>query len=371
MDISNILEEPLIVDFEDSVSKVASRMLKERRHEALVTKEGSYEGIVLVSDIVKKNIQNPEKTKIGPFVRNVETVFPETSIQDAINEILINNFKSLPVNAYKDNRMFIVTKKGLISAMKNDPAIKDKSASDVMFYPYCISKDDTTDTVKSIIRDMGVYTVPVIDENGRVEGIIDPLDLLNITVRGEEKLGGSEVLREKKKRLKKVLSSFFMEKNFPKVSPETQLRKVVELLASSETHVVIVEKAGKLVGMITPKDVLKLFGGQKEGVFVTISGMQEEDGFIKSVVDEEVSNEVKKLAKIVPIQYLAINVKKHKKDGKRIKYSIKARLITYKGAYFAHDFSWDITKAIRGMLHRLEKEMTRKEEKKGMRLKGR
>ena len=132
MDISNLLEKPMIVSFDDSVSKVASRMIRERRHEALVLKGDSFEGIILTNDMVKRNIPNPENTKIAAFVRNVEIFFPETTTEDAINEILINDFKSLPVKSADSKDLFIVTKIALMNNLRNESIIKKRVAKIVV-----------------------------------------------------------------------------------------------------------------------------------------------------------------------------------------------------------------------------------------------
>lgn len=364
MDISKILEEPLIVEPEDSVNKVASKLLSQRKHEALVVKDKKIQGIILVNDLVKRNIQNPEKTKINSFIRKVDVAFPETSVQDAINSILINNFKSLPVESYEDDRIFIVTKINLMKTLKGDIP-KGKTAKDIMNYPYCISNDDTISTAKSILKTMDISVIPVVNKNSKVGGVIETIDLLKTTMISFPKPVRGEEVGEKKT-IKNVTASSIMQKNIPRAAPETPLNKIIDLLVSEKMPVVIIEENEKLAGIITPRDILKLFGGQREGVYVTISGIHKEDDFIKTVIDEEITNEIKKLAKKLPIQYLAVNIDKYKKDGKRAKYTVKSRLVTQKGAFFSQDFAWDITKAIRGMLHKLEKEIIKKTGKRNV-----
>lgn len=363
MDISKILEKPLIVSFNDSVSRVASRMIRERRHEALVLKDNEFEGIMLSSDIVKRNIPNPESTKINTFIRKIETAFPNASAEDAINEILINNFKSLPVRSIESNDLFIVTKIALMNSLRNESVIKKRTAKEVMNFPYCIGSMDTIATAKSIVREMDISAIPVIDEENNILGVIESIDLLKASIHSAEKSGRGEEAGEKKS-IKNVLASSIMQKNFPKASVDTPIKKMIDDLAKSRVHVVIIEDDGKFVGMVTPRDILKLFSSRKEGVYVTINGIRDEDDFIKSVIDEEITNAVRKLAKITPIQYLAVNIKKHDEDGKRAKYSIRSRLMTNRGAFFSKDFAWDITKAVRGTLNKLEREIinrTRKE----------
>ena len=166
--------------------------------------------------------------------------------------------------------------------------------------------------------------------------------------------------------MKDVLASSVMQTDFQKASTDTPLKEVAKLLVSARIPAIIIEEEGKLIGMITPRDILKMFGAVTEGVYVTVNGISEEDDFIKSWIDGEVRNHVRKINKIVPVQYFVINVKKHKEDGKRTKYSVRSRIMTQKGPYFSHDFNWDITKAFGGMLLKLEKALMRDKDKKNV-----
>jgi len=115
--------------------------------------------------------------------------------------------------------------------------------------------------------------------------------------------------------------------------------------------------------MITRKDVLKVFGEEVGGVYMRISGIQEEDEFAKSLVNESVKRFIEKVGKIFPLEQLVIHVDKHKKSGERAKYSVKARLITQKGVFFAEDYEWDVIKTAQNVLDALERMVIKKKEK--------
>ena len=104
--------------------------------------------------------------------------------------------------------------------------------------------------------------------------------------------------------------------------------------------------------------------GQVAGVNVRISGQQKEDDFIKSVVDEQLRNEIRKLGKLLPINSMNLHIDRHREAGKRVKYSVKGKLMTEMGMFFANDHAWDLTQATRGVLSKLEKEVIKKIDKK-------
>jgi predicted transcriptional regulator len=214
----------------------------------------------------------------------------------------------------------------------------------------------------SILRETNISRLPVIDKANKIEGLVDTIDLLKAdTDRSRSELGEEA---GEKIHLRHVQISSLMRKTPLITSPDIPLPKLINLMLEKHTTTALVEENGKICGLVTPKLILKLIGKRIEGVYVRISGLQKEDVFIKSVVDEEIRNEIRKLGKFLTINYMVLHVDRYRKTGKRIKYSVKGRLITEKGYFFADDHAWDITKAVRGVLQKLEKEAIKLKEKR-------
>jgi ribosome-associated translation inhibitor RaiA len=95
----------------------------------------------------------------------------------------------------------------------------------------------------------------------------------------------------------------------------------------------------------------------------SISGIEDEDDFIKGVINEEIERAIEKLDKMLPVLNFIVRVKKYHKEGKRVKYSVHARLLTDAGDFFTNDFGWEPAKAVKGTLEKLEKEVLKKSEK--------
>ena len=62
------------------------------------------------------------------------------------------------------------------------------------------------------------------------------------------------------------------------------------------------------------------------------------------------------------MNYFVAHLSKHT-SGKRTKYSFHARLATGKGFFFAQAHGWDILKAMKDVLSKMEKEIMRKKER--------
>jgi predicted transcriptional regulator/ribosome-associated translation inhibitor RaiA len=359
MEIEDVLEKPLVVRPEDTVSQVASKMLSQRRHEAIVLdKENKLLGIVLARDIVKRKVSDPHKAKIEQFVIEENPLLPGTGLSEIINAFLVNDYRTVPVK--KGDMIMLLTKMDLLKLLKHDAVIKGRKAEDAMKFPYCISTEDSLSTARAALKDMNVSRLPVM-KDGKVEGMIDALDLLGPIVKGEVTKRGEP--GEERTHMDGVPAAAFMRKDFPTAEPETPLPAIVDLIVRSQSAV-IVEREGRLLGMVTPGDVLKLLGKEVKGAYVTISGVEDEDDFIKSVIYQEIEATLKKINKICPVNYLVVHADKYG-TGKTTKHSIKVRLATEKGFFFAQDHAWDLAQAVKGVLAHLEKEVIKRKERLG------
>jgi predicted transcriptional regulator/ribosome-associated translation inhibitor RaiA len=360
MDIAEISEAPLVFLAEDSVSRVASGMLASGKRSAVIMDGAELLGVVHATDLVKKRIGDPEDTKIRKFAVRMGAIAPGTSVEEAVNGFLINDYHSMPVEIFDPGkRLMILTKFAALKGVMNGPALKGKKAGDVMSPPFSITPEDSVATARAIIRDMGISGVVVVSQ-GKALGIVGVLDLLAPLARADSTRRDAMFFH--KDGVESVQAASFMRKDIPRAGPEAPLAGVVETMVSQKSPV-IVEKGGVMAGMISPTDVLKLVGAERRGIYVNITGLQEEDDFIKGVVDDEISASMSRVVRYFPVQWLAVHVERHSGEGSRKKYSVRCRLITDRGVLVSGSHAWDLTKAFSGALARLEREAVKKKER--------
>ncbi len=359
MTLLQVSESPLKFDFNDRLSKVISKLQSEKKHEALVFDGKEFKGLILARDISRKNIPDPDKTKLSQLslVKKVKPIDGDTPIDKVVDAMLVNNYKSMPIQ--DGNEIKVLTKFGLLNMLSNE-AFKKKKASHVMIYPSCVSASDQLSVAKSVLKNNYVYRLVVLNESGGVAGLIDSIGLLSSMISKPRHPRGDTVGEKIKQDDVAISSHTIMDTDILRAGQDTGLEYIVKMMLENKKDTVVVEEDGKLLGIITPREILKLVGRDVSGVYVQLSGIQDEDSFIKNVIDSEIKSEVKKLGKITPIDYLTLNVTRHKKSGERIKYSVKAKLVAHTGLFFSKDFSWDLTKSISEALKKLEKEVIKK-----------
>jgi len=362
METKNIAEPALILDIRETVSKTISKMLKNKKEEALVLDGGKPSGVVFARNLVKRKVDKPEQSNIGKFIEHMKPIPLNTSQKKIIESIMKNDYNALPLR--EGNNFFFVTKLGMLNAVKNGQELKGKKAVDIMNSPQCISADDSIATAISVLKETGVSRLPVLNKNGRADGMVDSLALLKTYVeRSRMSLGEGA---GEKTRLASLQIAGIMKKDFPRVGASMPLKQVIGIMFEKGMPTAIVEDGGRPVGIITPKPILRLFIGKTKTAYVRVNGMQDESDFIKTVVDEEIGNEVRKIGGFVPIKYLVMNIDKYHKTGRRKKYSVKVRMIAQKTSFYADAHAWDITKAVKEVLAKLEKEVMKYKEKKSV-----
>ncbi len=124
------------------------------------------------------------------MTRKVITVDPETKIFDAQELMQANNIRHLPVIEKDDKLVGIVTDRDIRSALPYsffkkslDELEKEKistlRAKDIMSKkPITISPSYTIQDALIMIQESNVGALPVVDDKGKITGIISVMDLL-------------------------------------------------------------------------------------------------------------------------------------------------------------------------------------------------
>lgn len=359
MKLDDVLEKAFLIKPDETLSHVASRMADEKKYEAFIF-DSKLEGIVTIDDIVKRNVSEPQKMKISYFMKPVTLFSVETPVEDIINYMLVSEYRSLPVE--KDGEIYAVTKPKLLGFIKDD-VFEGKEAKDVMQFPRCVNADDTLLTVMSVMRDTGSNRIPILEEGGKFTGLVDSLGLAGMLTDRERSSFGER--DGEKTKLGDIGISRFATKDIMIVDPETDLKRIVKRVSNEGIYTVVVEEDGKFMGIITLKDILKLIGKSLESVYIRVSGLREEDEFVKKKIDGMIEDTVQKLLKFIKVNYVVIHVEEHKKKEKseRMKYSVQGRFITDKGNFYASDHEWEPTKAMKLFLEKIEGEVHKQTEK--------
>lgn len=142
--------------------------------------------------------------------------------------------------------------------------IKDIMTSEIV----TVREDDTVEKCANLLITHNLSGLPVLDESGKVKGIVTEGDLIRRASRVKgpaalEVLGGIFYLESPKKfmdDLKKTMGNSakdIMTKNLITVDPDKPIEEAATLLVQNKIkRLPVIDKEGNLIGIVSRKDIM-------------------------------------------------------------------------------------------------------------------
>jgi CBS domain-containing protein len=274
MQVKDVMtKEVKVVEIPGTRAEAIDLLRKLEASAAPVVKQGTNELVGLVT--LRKLFEHPDEDQLAMLVdRDIPTVTPEDSLEDAAKLLLASHVKRLAV--LKEGKIVgIITVKDIVNRAIMTMNI-EKPASDYM-RPRVIAVWDGT-PIKAALEIMalsGFRALPVIDENGSFIGVIDDSNIIEASeVKTESKMsqmaGRSEgdswtwdsedriyiTKRQLKIPDKKVKE--LMAKELVTITRRTPVSRCAEIMKQNKIEQVPVTTAdGGLVGIVRDVDLLQ------------------------------------------------------------------------------------------------------------------
>ena len=247
MNLADIGEEPLRFDLGENLSHVISKLYSEKRAEGFVFDKNQFVGIISAKDIIRKGVSNPKKVKLANLdtsIKRIRPFEPDTPLKDVIHSFLINNYRCVPVK--RNGEILSLDKLNVLKLVATD-SVKGKRASDLMFFPECVSLSDPISVVKSIFRSSNTYRLAVVSSGNKIEGVVDDVDLLKGFVEKTKSSRGEKSGEKIKEGDVPISSHLLMQGSYLSVSPQTELKYVIKSMLEKKQDTVVVEEDNRLL----------------------------------------------------------------------------------------------------------------------------
>jgi CBS domain-containing protein len=274
-ELNLILQKPITIDKNSSLSHVISELLKNNISRLIVTDENSPIGIItekdiglfLLNDETEKNLDD---IPVSQIMNTITSVLDSVDIKACVEIMLDKQIGSLGVSSNNDGLIGIITKTDIIKHYAQTSAGKHK-VGDVMTISYLSMNSDhfLSDVVSKMI-DEKISRVFLKNENNDPEGIMTFRDLFHIALEQ----GNSDVVLDNSDQSISVVftrkgflsdSGFgntikakdVMTKNFESVDFEDDLIVACNAMVQNRINGVGVRINGKLGGVVSKTDILK------------------------------------------------------------------------------------------------------------------
>jgi len=360
----DIMSERLIIcQRTERLSEVLGRMKKMDIHELPVVEGGKLLGMVSYEIFLKR-----KSLPLTTTVENLMVTPPKVDVNDSITRVaevmLVNNFRAVPVTSAGEIAG-IVAREDIVQALRGFSQLDQIPVSDVMSpSPLTIEETDGVEKARSLMRDLDVRTLPVVDGEGKLSGVLGVKDLMGYYSRERGQRRSSKGVPGDTTDLSITVGSLM---NAPAISMgvESHMAEVVELMSDNRISSVVVVEDGEPKGIVTHMDVLELVASYQERrqVYIQITGLEEHD---PDVYDEMYGLIERRMQKITPItmpQLLMLHFTEHHHPVEPRHYSVRARLSSNTGLFFSEGEDFDKFRALDVVLEHIERQVIREKEK--------
>jgi CBS domain-containing protein len=362
--VSDFMSTDLVTTAPDeTIGEVRGKMKTHDVHELPVLERKKIVGVITMRDLMRrKNV--PPNTKVSTVLQPAPDVTPGMSLPEVAERMISTGFRALSV--VKDRRLVgMISRSDLVRALVKAKSLEGVTVNEFMTpKPQCVAEDDTVEHAVQIMRSLGERSIPVVDRNRRLKGVVGLKDIVDLFARPKVR----EHYGDRAGREEKVVIQVKGVMRYPPVTvgPEATVHRAADLMAKNQISSVIVSENDEPVGIITTQDLMQFLAGlrEREQLFVEIGGLEDEPRDVYDMMYAVIEKEMRRIAQLVRPRTLTIHVQKYKPEGDRWKYSLRARFSTAHRIYYAHHFDWDLQIALGGLLETLYKRIVKEKERK-------
>jgi len=345
------------------LSEVISRMKKDRLREIPVLEGNKPVGLVSYSSFLLRR-SLPLSSKVEQVMRPAPRLEEDMPVTNAVEEMMASGVRGAPV-VRNDKMVGFVSRTDIIRILPNVDQLKNKKVMEFMTKnPQAVTEKESVRRAQMLMKGLMEKTLPVIDNSGRLVGAVSMHEVMEIIWSPKSSKPYSELIGSDKEPPDIAVGSI-MSRPAIAVSPDDTIGKVASLMVEKGLATIFVHEGEKLVGVVSQADLMEqvISLKKREGVYVQITGLVEEDPDVYSVLYDLIEKSMKRIDKIQFPRVFTVHIQTYHHEGLRSKFSIHARLTTDRSMYYASQTDWDIYRTMDALLDQLEKTVKREHEK--------
>ncbi len=343
------------IDVNSTVAEAQSLFEKTGFPALLVYDEREFKGILTPKEIM--GVVKHHKAKVSKIYRGSPRVLPSTPLEEVAKLMIENDVKFLPViSGSRGNKVIGVVKaddilKKIVSVRHGNLKVRDIVTENVIK----IGINEKISKALELLRENNISHLPVV-ENEKLVGMLTLRSLYELMEKPQTRKGFGEFPSRKIRPLEVPVSSA-MSRNFFVVTREQTVSSAIdEMMKNSSSCLVLVDRKGKPMGIMTKTDLLELIATGKflPGLLIQLSGEVED---IREFEVEFVRSTVQKLVRKIPIKEdtrLCVYVKRRGTKSNP-QYHVRLRIFTLGSVKTSTATHWSFDSAFLDALERLER----------------
>lgn len=347
----------------ETLSEVISRMKKDHLREIPVLEGNKPVGLVSYSSFLLRR-SLPLSTKVEQVMHPAPKLEEDMPITKAVEEMMASGVRGAPV-VRNEKMVGFVSRTDIIKVLPNVEQLKNKKVSEFMTKnPQFVTEKEGVRRAQMLMKGLMEKSLPVVDSRGRLVGAVSMHEVMDIIWSPKSSKPYNELVGSDKEPPDIAVGSI-MSRPAISVSPSDSIGKVASLMLEKGLATIFVHEGERLVGVVSQADLMEqvISLKKREGVYVQITGLVEEDPDVYNVLYDEIEKAMNRIDKIQFPRVFTVHIQTYHSEGMRSKYSIHGRLTTDRSMYYASQTDWNLYKTMDALLNQLEKTVKREHEK--------
>lgn len=339
------------VSADDTVTDCLSAMRKSGFQEIPVVNGKNYVGMVKYSSLLRKKSATPE-TKVKAVMAKLPSVSRTTSIAQVAEIMVKENCRQLAL-LEGEKLADVVSRNRLVGIAAETKPLEDFKVWEIMTSPVITAKEtEMLSEAISTMTDLDIRTLPVIDRLGNLTGVVGMREV----IENSWKAGERSIEKLQKNPSSQIPISTIAVTNVVTVEWDDSVATVARTMRDKGISTLPVMDGNEIVGIVTEFDIVEIIAnsGEREGVFVQISGLSDEDRIYADAMYEDIQSEMQKILKLVKPESLNIHVSRYNESGDRKKYSLIGKLFYNGGTVNVKHYGWDLIQINRELLKKID-----------------
>jgi len=313
MDIADIATREYVqVDSDERLAKVRSLFDRENPKSVIVTEDDEYAGVITERQLLQSHVE--DDAKAGKMTQTAPKVDRTANVRDVARVLVEGGVKLAPV--FEADRLWgVVTEDAILEAVLDNLdvlSVEQIATREVTTLP----EDASVGQAINRLRENGISRLPVVNENGRLTGMLTTHDIAEFVVQRKDRTTRGDRAGD----IDRVLDLPVADLMSSPVSTVTQgesVREAVERMLENDYAGLVVtpdDDDDLIAGILTKTDVLRALSyTEEEHMDVQITNVK----LLETLSREEIVRSIEKTTdKFAKMQVQHAHVRFHEHDEK-------------------------------------------------------
>jgi len=357
------------IDIDAPLSEAIGIFEKEDPDLILVFDGNLYKGVLTQDLIIRSHLKwDPTKAKVRDVYKPAPVVEPDEDLSKAAKLMMEVDLRSLPVGESKAEIIGVISDIAVLERVAEGDFGKKKVEEFMTKEVITLRPEDTVAKALATMRDHAISRIPIVDEEGKLEGLVTLHDLIVRFIKPRFRAKTGELAGEKIPPFSMPLRDVMI-RGVITIHPEAKVRDAVEVLKRNDIDgLVVVNENNKVVGILTVKDLLLPISKmtEKEARFYLQLGG--DAAILSEFTRERIISDIKRFVEGYEellgnegIIYLYIRRFREKFRGVHL-YQARMRVVTDRGVFVATGETWGAIQAVHDALRAIERQLLQKAE---------